>query len=116
MTRVRVVILPTVAEQVANGDHDIVFPKGVRISKPEGPIPVFMGFEYRVPDDLIGYAYDLRHEDDGIVADIEITEDDPSILDSTRLSGGFTMPRYIPFYPVSDLMSLSLISKKPDGE
>lgn len=78
-----IVILPTVAEQRAAGDSDVIDPAVVRLSGES--ITLWRDFNFRVPEDALAKLTDIRVEDGRLVADAEgYTPYFDSILEGQR--------------------------------
>lgn len=78
------VILGTVEEQQAAGDHELIDPTVIDLAEwragGRGPSPVFAGGQYRVPEDVIGWWTNPRVEDGRLVVDVETDSIEPANL------------------------------------
>lgn len=69
--KTRVVLLPTVEEQLRHGDIEAIDPNGVHL---DGDLlPIHVEFDLRLPP--IGRVQNIRVEDDGLVGDVEILDE-----------------------------------------
>jgi len=69
--KITAVLLPTVEEQRANGDDLIIDPAIVQTPTP-GLVQAWIGFGYRVPDDLFGRVTRVWVEDGRLMGEIEV--------------------------------------------
>lgn len=119
--RATVVLLPSIEEQREAGDHTIIDPAGVKIP-PEG-MPVWANFQFNIPDDVMGYAFDIRLEDGRLVADVEMSPDATKMDKHFRFSvggvvgsGRYDHRSHAQLVVDSfDLLSVGIVARVPHG-
>lgn len=68
--KVTTVLIPTVEEQRAAGDHALVLPAGVKV--PDLPMPLFLNGNYAVPKNVVGWIRRIWLEDGRLMAEADI--------------------------------------------
>jgi hypothetical protein len=72
----RIILIPTVSEQILDGSTDVIDPAKVKL--PDTPIPLWRGNGYRVPEDLLGTVEKIWLEDGRILAEIVVVGFEPT--------------------------------------